>query len=156
LGGKKKGHPSQMELCFTCPDQGCADKATCKHDQEEWCYMQSKLMQESDEARRDALTWDFILSFQPLMRHLILKRKEGWMYSEVETDDLANHANWLFFRRFKKALSNGKYKRITRLKGYLNKCIAGEIIRLSNIYDSHVQIKNMVKKLERKGLYLNA
>jgi len=87
-------------------------------------------MFETDAGRRDALIWDFVMSFQDLMRNMVMKRLGSWG-RRVEADDVVCHMNLLLFRRFKKAADKGAYYKRVKLKGYINACLGGEIIRLS-------------------------
>jgi len=87
-------------------------------------------MRETDPKRRDALIWDFVLSFQGLMRNMARKRLRSWG-RRVEPEDVVCHMNPLLFRRFKKAADKGAYCKKVKLKGYVNACLGGEIIKLS-------------------------
>ena len=89
-------------------------------------------MDEADPRRRDALIWDFVTSFQGLMRNLVKRRLRGWG-RRVEAGDVVCHMNLLLYRRFKKAADRGAYYKRVKLKGYINACLGGEIIRLSRI-----------------------
>jgi len=89
-------------------------------------------MDEADPKRRDALIWDFVMSFQDLMRHMVKKRLASWG-RRVEVGDVMCHMNLLLYRRFKKAADKGDYCKKVKLKGYINACLGGEIIRLSRI-----------------------
>jgi len=107
-------------------------------------------MFETDAGRRDALIWDFILSFQDLMRNMAKKRLGGWG-RRVEVGDVVCHMNLLLFRRFKKAADKGAYYKRVKLKGYINACLGGEIIRLSRINgidDSWDEIRERGRKHE--------
>jgi len=89
-------------------------------------------MSETDPKRRDALIWDFVTSFQDLMRHMVMKRLGSWGRN-MEVGDVMCHMNLLLYRRFKKAADGGTYYKRVKLKGYINACLGGEIIRLSRI-----------------------
>ena len=105
-------------------------------------------MSEKSLVRRDALIWDFILSFQDCMRNMIKKRVKG---RQTEIEDVMAHMNLLLYRRFKKAIDKGTYYKRVMLKGYINACLGGEIIRLSRINgidDSWDEIRERGRKHE--------
>jgi len=111
-------------------------------------------MRETDPKRRDALIWDFVLSFQGLMRNMARKRLRSWG-RRVEPEDVVCHMNPLLFRRFKKAADKGAYYKRVKLKGYINACLGGEIIRLSRINgidDSWDRIAGERRKHEGQNL----
>ena len=114
-----------------CPDIGTCP-SSCLPDQREWCDRQQAFMYEADPKRRDALIWDFVMSFQDLMRNMVMKRLASWG-RRVEAGDVMCHMNLLLYRRFKKAADKGAYYKRVKLKGYINACLGGEIIRLSRI-----------------------
>jgi len=120
-GGKPERIPGAM-----C--EGCGNNP-CLPDQQEWCLRQELFMTEPDKAKRDALIWDFIVSFRGVMRHLAMKRLGRG--GPVEVGELMGHMDELLFIRFRKAMDKGTYYRRVKLKGYLNTCIGGEILQLS-------------------------
>ena len=116
-------HQVNAQLCgdrLTCP-------SSCLSDQQEWCRKQELFMSESNVKLRDKLIWDFILSFQDLMRNMIKKRKGR----NIEIEEAMAHMNLLLYRRFKKAADRGTYYKRVMLKGYINACLGGEIIRIA-------------------------
>ena len=130
-----------------CPDLG-ACPSSCLPDQQEWCRLQQAFMIETDARRRDALIWDFVTSFRDLMRNMIRKRLRDWG-RRVETEDVMCHMNLLLYRRFKKAADKGAYRKKVKLKGYVNACLGGEIIRLSRINGIDVSLDEMRER--RRG-----
>ena len=125
---RRRPHDPRQGWLF-CPDIGECP-SSCLPDQREWCRLQQAFMDEADPRRRDALIWGFIASFQGLMRNLVKKRLKGWG-RRVEAGDVVCHMNLLLYRRFKKAADRGAYYKRVKLKGYINACLGGEIIRLS-------------------------
>ena len=143
---RKRAEDPRQGLLF-CPDLG-ACPSSCLPDQLEWCRMQQAFMDEPDGKKRDALIWAFVASFQDLMRHMAMKRlKGGRLRPEVE--DVVCHMNPLLFRRFKKEADKGSYRKRVKLKGYINACLGGEIIRLSRINGIDFSLDEMLE-LRRK------
>jgi len=127
----------------TCRDYHTCD-SSCLQDQREWCKKQEKFMNEPDKKKRDELIWDFIVSLQCLMRNLA--RKLTRKYRNMETEDLVNHMNSLLFHRFKKTCDSGIFYKRTKLKGYLNRCLRGEAVRLRQINGQDLSLDEILEK----------
>jgi len=117
-----------------CPYKMTCGNKDCLPDQREWCRKQEAFMYEPDAKRREVLIWDFIMSFQDLIKKLIKTRVtyKKWL-RQLGVDDIACQMNMVLARRFVKMMDEGTYGKKKNLKGYLNICIYGESIRLLKV-----------------------
>jgi len=114
-----------------CPYQMTCEHKGCLPDQREWCLKQEAFMFEPDAKRRERLIWDFVMSFQDLMKELIKRHVayKKWL-RHLEVDDMTCQMNMALARRFIKMMDEGTYGKKTNLGGYLSACVHGESMRL--------------------------
>jgi len=127
----------------SCRDYESCD-SSCFQDQREWCRKQEAFMDEPDERKKDGLIWDFIVSLQPLIKNTARRLMRG-KGRNVETDDATQHLNLLLFRRFKKECDTGTFYKRIKLKGYINSCLRGEIVRLRQINGQDLSLDELME-----------
>jgi len=112
-----RGGTGECPYAKTCPQDSCAP------DQMKWCRKQEAFMLESDPKKRNSLIWDFVMSFQDLMRTLAKRRIMD--FKSLDLDDLTCEANIVFVRRFGGMMDEGTYEKKTNVRAYLYVCLKG-------------------------------
>ena len=117
-----RGGADECPYARTCP------QGSCRPDQQEWCRKQEAFMLEPDAKKRNAMIWDFVMSFQHSMR--ILAKKRIADFKSLELDDLTCQATFVFVCRFCRMMDEGIYEKKTNVRAYLYVCLKGIALNL--------------------------